>query len=100
MVDRTQVLSQMPGVEYVLVFENRGSDVGVTLHHPHGQIYAYPFIPPKPKRSLDAAARYRTAHDRCLFCDVLNAEIGGWTAHRGRHPQFRRIRPLRRPLAV
>ena len=56
-VDRTQELSLLPGVEYVLVFENRGSDVGVTLHHPHGQIYAYPFIPPKPKRALQAAAR-------------------------------------------
>ena len=69
------MLSQIPGVEYVLVFENRGSDVGVTLHHPHGQIYAYPFIPPKPRRSLDAAARYRSAHDKCLFCDVLDAEL-------------------------
>jgi UDPglucose--hexose-1-phosphate uridylyltransferase len=75
MVDRTQVLSQIPGVEYVLVFENRGSDVGVTLHHPHGQIYAYPFIPPKPKRSLDAAARYWDEYDKCLFCAVLEAEL-------------------------
>ena len=75
LVDRTQVLSQIPGVEYVLVFENRGSEVGVTLHHPHGQIYAYPFIPPKPKRFLEAASRYRAEHDRCLFCVVLEAEL-------------------------
>jgi len=75
MVDRTHELSQLPGVEYVLVFENRGSDVGVTLHHPHGQIYAYPFIPPKPKRALEAAARYRVDHDKCLFCAVLDAEL-------------------------
>jgi UDPglucose--hexose-1-phosphate uridylyltransferase len=74
-VDRTHELSRLPGVEYVLVFENRGSDVGVTLHHPHGQIYAYPFIPPKPRRALEAAARYRLDHDECLFCAVLDAEL-------------------------
>ena len=74
-VDRTQELSHLPGIEYVLIFENRGSDVGVTLHHPHGQIYAYPFIPPKPKRALQAAARFRVDHDTCLFCAVLDAEI-------------------------
>lgn len=74
-VDRTQELSAVPGVEYVLVFENRGSEVGVTLHHPHGQIYAYPFIPTKPKRALEAAARYRRKHGGCLFCAVADAEL-------------------------
>lgn len=74
-VDRTRVLSALPGVEYVLVFENRGSEVGVTLHHPHGQIYAYPFIPTKAKRALDAAVRYRKMHGGCLFCAVAEAEL-------------------------
>ncbi len=44
-------------VEYVLIFENRGVEVGVTLHHPHGQIYAYPFLPPVPAAELAADAR-------------------------------------------
>lgn len=74
-VDRTRELSAVPGVEYVLVFENRGSEVGVTLHHPHGQIYAYPFIPPKPKRALEAAARYRQRHGGCLYCAMADAEL-------------------------
>lgn len=74
-VDRTKELSALPGVEYVLVFENRGSEVGVTLHHPHGQIYAYPFVPTRPKRALDAAARYRAKYDACLFCAVADAEL-------------------------
>lgn len=74
-VDRTQELSALPGVEYVLIFENRGSEVGVTLHHPHGQIYAYPFIPTKPKRALEAAARYQRKHGDCLFCAVADAEL-------------------------
>lgn len=74
-VDRTKELSGLPGVEYVLVFENRGSEVGVTLHHPHGQIYAYPFIPTRPKRALEAAVRHRDEHDECLFCAVADAEL-------------------------
>lgn len=74
-VDRTAELSELPGVEYILVFENRGSDVGVTLHHPHGQIYAYPFIPPKPMRALESARRFRARQGRCLFCAVLDAEL-------------------------
>ncbi|MHA7180766.1 galactose-1-phosphate uridylyltransferase [Arthrobacter sp. MDB2-24] len=44
---RTEALSAMPGIKQVFCFENRGADIGVTLLHPHGQIYAYPFIPPR-----------------------------------------------------
>jgi UDPglucose--hexose-1-phosphate uridylyltransferase len=74
-VDRTRELSTVSGVEYVLVFENRGSEVGVTLHHPHGQIYGYPFIPPKPLRALQAAERFNTAGAGCLFCAILESEL-------------------------
>lgn len=74
-VDRTRQLSILPGVEYVLVFENRGSEVGVTLHHPHGQIYGYPFIPPKPLRALQAAERFGSAGAGCLFCAILESEL-------------------------
>ena len=51
---RSQVLGARPEVEYVYVFENRGEAIGVTLHHPHGQIYAYPFIPPIPALAPNA----------------------------------------------
>ncbi|MFC3298579.1 galactose-1-phosphate uridylyltransferase [Arthrobacter agilis] len=51
---RTEALSAMPGIKQVFCFENRGADIGVTLLHPHGQIYAYPFIPP---RAATLAAR-------------------------------------------
>jgi len=74
-VDRTRKLSTVSGVEYVLVFENRGSEVGVTLHHPHGQIYGYPFIPPKPLRALQAAARFNATGADCLFCAILESEV-------------------------
>jgi UDPglucose--hexose-1-phosphate uridylyltransferase len=54
---RTEALTRMPGIEQVFVFENRGQEIGVTLPHPHGQIYAYPFITPRTStllRSIDS----------------------------------------------
>jgi UDPglucose--hexose-1-phosphate uridylyltransferase len=53
--DRYRDLGSRDEVQYVFPFENRGTEVGVTLHHPHGQIYAYPFIPPIPARELELA---------------------------------------------
>ena len=66
----TRELGARADVEYVFPFENRGVEVGVTLHHPHGQIYAYPFVPPVPARELEQqrallrAARARPARRR------------------------------------
>ncbi|RFS81803.1 galactose-1-phosphate uridylyltransferase [Actinomadura spongiicola] len=70
--DRTAELSALPGVAQVFVFENRGVEIGVTLHHPHGQIYAYPFVPPRTERVLARAAARPG-----LFGDVLEAELAG-----------------------
>lgn len=58
-------------VEYVMIFENRGVEVGVTLHHPHGQIYGYPFLPPVP--ALELAADRRLGG--CAPCELLRAEL-------------------------
>ena len=55
--DRTAELAALPGVQQVFPFENRGEAIGVTLPHPHGQIYAYPFITPRTRRLLDASAQ-------------------------------------------
>ncbi len=52
--DRTESLQKLPGVREVFPFENRGEEIGVTLHHPHGQIYAYPFITPRTKKLLSS----------------------------------------------
>ena len=73
-VDRTAELAELPGVEYVFVFENRGPEIGVTLHHPHGQIYAYPFVPPRAQRTLESARRHRHRTSGNLFADVLAME--------------------------
>jgi UDPglucose--hexose-1-phosphate uridylyltransferase len=74
--DRTNELGRLPNVRYVFVFENRGEVIGVTLSHPHGQIYAYPFVPPVIQRELAAEARHRRKTGRCLYCDVLEGERG------------------------
>jgi UDPglucose--hexose-1-phosphate uridylyltransferase len=74
LVDRTRTLSALPNVEDVFCFENRGKEIGVTLSHPHGQIYAYPFLAPRTGRMLDAARAYRHRTRRSLFGDVLAAE--------------------------
>jgi UDPglucose--hexose-1-phosphate uridylyltransferase len=73
-VDRTRELNAMPEVEQVFVFENRGEEIGVTLSHPHGQIYGYPFVPPRMRRQLDSARRYRDRTGDCLHCTLLAAE--------------------------
>jgi UDPglucose--hexose-1-phosphate uridylyltransferase len=72
--DRYDALSADPDHEYVYVFENRGEAVGVSLTHPHGQIYAYPFVPPTIRRELDSSRDHHEKHGRCLFCDVVETE--------------------------
>jgi UDPglucose--hexose-1-phosphate uridylyltransferase len=75
LVDRTLALGSIDGVEYVLCFENRGEDIGVTLTHPHGQIYAYPYLPAKIERSFEVAAEYQRRHGACLMCTVNEREL-------------------------
>ncbi|MEU1875679.1 galactose-1-phosphate uridylyltransferase [Streptosporangium sp. NPDC020072] len=73
-IDRTVALSAMPGVEQVFCFENRGPEIGITLPHPHGQIYAYPYVTPRTRTLLGAARRHRERTGGDLFADVLAAE--------------------------
>ena len=72
--DRYEELGQIPEIAYVYPFENRGVEVGVTLHHPHGQIYAYPFIPPVPARELEQQRAYFERHGRGLVEDIVARE--------------------------
>jgi UDPglucose--hexose-1-phosphate uridylyltransferase len=72
--DRTQDLSQLPSVAQVYPFENRGEEIGVTLGHPHGQIYGYPFITPRTALMLRSLAAHRESTGRNLFDDVLADE--------------------------
>lgn len=72
--DRFDELAGRPDIDYVLIFENRGDAVGVTLHHPHGQIYAFPFIPPVPAQELAASREHFERHGRCLGCRIVAEE--------------------------
>lgn len=75
LAERTAALATVPGVEQVFCFENRGVEIGVTLLHPHGQIYAYPFVTPRTRTMLEAARRHAQAtNGRNLFADVLASE--------------------------
>lgn len=73
--DRTTELSALDGVEQVVCFENRGKEIGVTLHHPHGQIYAYPYLPARTAQMLARARAHRARTGRGLLRDVLEAEL-------------------------
>jgi len=68
--DRTAALSSLPGVQQVYVFENRGKEIGVTLHHPHGQIYAYPYVTPRTGNLLASISSYGPD----LMADILEYE--------------------------
>jgi len=72
--DRYQELGDKDFIDYVFIFENKGEEVGVTLHHPHGQIYAFPFIPPIIEQELDSSKEYLEKEGKCLFCKTLEKE--------------------------
>ena len=73
--DRFIALGSLDFVKYVFIFENKGAAIGVTLTHPHGQIYAYPFIPPVIVREIEESGRYRRRTGQCLMCDIVSEEL-------------------------
>ncbi|MEG2929319.1 MAG: galactose-1-phosphate uridylyltransferase [Oscillospiraceae bacterium] len=72
--ERFNILSQDEKVKYVFIFENRGEAVGVTMPHPHGQIYAYPFLPKKLQLEENNSKEYMDKTGSCLYCDMLKNE--------------------------
>jgi UDPglucose--hexose-1-phosphate uridylyltransferase len=73
--DRYDALGGRGEIQYVFPFENRGVEVGVTLQHPHGQIYAYPFVPPIPARALEEQRTYYDRHGSGLIEDFVAREV-------------------------
>lgn len=69
LADRTEQLQRLAGVKQVFPFENRGEEIGVTLHHPHGQIYSYPYVTPKTQKLIEAVSK-----NPALFEDILRFE--------------------------
>jgi UDPglucose--hexose-1-phosphate uridylyltransferase len=85
--DRTTDLNRMQEVAQVFPFENRGKEIGVTLQHPHGQIYGYPLVTPRTGTMLARAAEHRERTGRSLLRDILEAERadGQRIVFEGRH---------------
>ncbi|MDO5700931.1 MAG: galactose-1-phosphate uridylyltransferase [Bowdeniella nasicola] len=77
--DRTAELSRLDGIRQVFCFENHGEEIGVTLHHPHGQIYAYPYLPTRTQMLARRASAYRAETGRQLHGDILAAELRATT---------------------
>jgi UDPglucose--hexose-1-phosphate uridylyltransferase len=80
--ERTAALGAKPDVDYVLVFENRGPEVGATITHPHGQIYAFDFVPALPLRELERGTLFDEPEER------LVASAPGWRAWVPAAPTF------------
>ncbi len=72
--DRFTEISKDEKIKYVFIFENRGEMVGVTMPHPHGQIYGFSVIPKKIELELEASKEYFEEKNKCLFCDMLKEE--------------------------
>ncbi|WP_059008213.1 galactose-1-phosphate uridylyltransferase [Streptomyces specialis] len=107
--DRSAALAKLPGVRQVYCFENHGAEIGVTLTHPHGQIYGYPYVTPRTARALRAVAEHRERAGANLYDEMVAAERADgrrvvresahWIAfvpHAARWPYEVRLFPRRR----
>lgn len=74
-VERFNAMKADERIKYVFIFENRGEVVGVTMPHPHGQIYGYSFMPKKLCLELDSAKEHKEQTGKCLYCDLLENEV-------------------------
>ncbi|MCS7120283.1 MAG: galactose-1-phosphate uridylyltransferase [Nitrososphaerota archaeon] len=72
--ERFEELQKLEYVKYVFIFENKGRIIGVTLDHPHGQLYAFPFVPPIIQRELSSSRNYLKRTGKCLFCKIIEKE--------------------------
>ena len=72
--DRYADLGSRPGIDYVFIFENKGDAIGVTLPHPHGQIYAFDFMPPRIAREVESEDLHHSITGTCLHCDLIAME--------------------------
>jgi UDPglucose--hexose-1-phosphate uridylyltransferase len=75
LADRTIAMAMYEEIQYVMPFENRGVEMGVTLHHPHGQIYAYPFVPPVQQQILNSMEAFYQKEKKGLLAKMIEDEI-------------------------
>lgn len=72
---RYEELGSNEHVKYVFIFRNKGKEIGATIHHPHSQIYALPFVPPLIKQELMSSREFMKRYKECLFCNMIKKEI-------------------------
>ena len=92
--DRFEELEKRDFIQYIFIFENKGKEIGVTLAHPHGQIYAYPFIPPILQRELHACRKYYDKKGRDLLGDLLAQELADGRRIVAENPHFVAVVPF------
>ncbi|MHA1268902.1 MAG: galactose-1-phosphate uridylyltransferase [Candidatus Helarchaeota archaeon] len=73
-INRYQEIGKIKDIKYVFIFENTGTEIGVSLDHPHGQLYSFPFIPPRIITELNSAKEHFEKTGRCLYCDLIKFE--------------------------
>src|SRR6056297_1704893 len=73
--DRIIDLYSNPMIKYIFIFENKGEEVGATLSHPHGQLYAFPFLPLRVKTKLKNMKDYISKNHGCMLCDLIKEEV-------------------------
>jgi UDPglucose--hexose-1-phosphate uridylyltransferase len=71
---RYKELSHKNYIKHIFIFENKGREIGVTLDHPHGQIYGFPFIPPLIQKELKNSRKFWKKTNCCLFCKIIEKE--------------------------
>jgi len=73
--DRTREISALPFIEQVFIFENRGEEIGVTLFHPHGQIYAYSYLTPRTEKMIAVATAHKERTGTVLMDQIIAREL-------------------------
>ncbi len=73
--ERFRELGKLPEMKYPFIMENRGKEIGNSMTHPHGQIYSFPYLPPKIKKKWQSFKEYHASNQKCLMCEVIKAEL-------------------------
>ncbi|MHA1872447.1 MAG: galactose-1-phosphate uridylyltransferase [Promethearchaeota archaeon] len=73
--ERLSYSMSLEEMKYTFIFENRGKEIGVSLSHPHGQLYTFPFVPPRIEKEFSSSRDFFRENNKCLFCNVIETEL-------------------------
>lgn len=72
---RTEQITKISDIEYILIFKNQGAEAGASLQHAHSQIFATNFLPPHLFDKSQRIDAYQVQHGTCVYCDVITEEM-------------------------